>query len=395
MQCNRSMETHVRFVRHSKEDTPRSHAKDAIVQMILSRGYRAGDKLPAYRALAGHLEVAPCTLVRALHELAEEGTLQLMHGKGVFVKRMPAGNGRLTTVGLVSAVSQRQLLRIGYLNQILSGAMTQCGNHQIDMQIVAFRRLDQLDRQTVVPVVSPRDLAMRADGLLLVEIFNDRYIAECAREAIPLVLVDGQTQVAPVSCVAVDNSHAVNLVMDHLYELGHRRIAYIDRRSRDELARGSEPAWVDTSDSRERREAYQAALQRLGLRYEWVYPPVEDTVLQHVSQVTGALRQDEQMPSAILCYDSPIACMLHQLLLDSGLRLPRDLSIAAAVGTKGGNVAGNQIITCIEVDFEEIGGRAITALLRQTKRQSKAAPQVERVSGELCVGTTTAKPRGR
>jgi DNA-binding LacI/PurR family transcriptional regulator len=75
------------------------------------------------------------------------------------------------------------------------------------------------------------------------------------------------------------------------------------------------------------------------------------------------------------------------------LRVSRGLSIAAAVGPRGGNATDNQLIPCVRVDFEKTGERAITALLRQTKSQSKAAPQIERVSGELCVGTTTAKPR--
>jgi GntR family transcriptional regulator, arabinose operon transcriptional repressor len=395
------MESSVKFVRHSSEDTPRGHAKEAVVQMLLSRGYKAGDQLPSYRNLAEHFGIALCTLVRAMHEMIEEGTLQAMRGKGVFVRKLPYGGGKLTTVGLVYPASQMNLLRSSYLVQILTGTMDLCGQNEIDLQIVAFRKIGQM----VHSPVSPRDLAMRVDGLILLGVVNDRYLAECARETIPLVLVDSQTQVAPIPCIAVDNERATNLVMDYLYGLGHQRIAYVDARCLDDLAVGHEPFLVDSADTHERREAYQAAAKRLGLDYVRIYPaakwtkPKEATPYMGV-QATGvavlaALLKDNQPPTALLCYDDAVASHLYQALLGSRLRVPKDLSIAAAAAAPGSNLVESRLITGAVMDFEEMGRRAITALQRQTRRQPNVLPHVERIGGKLCVGTTTARPSHR
>lgn len=386
----------MRFIRNSNEDTTRGHVKEAITRLILSRGYKVGDKLPSCRQLAAHFDIAMQTLVNALHELAEEGILQLLHGKGMFVKRVPHGSGKLSTIGLAYPASVVNLLSGDYLTQILKGTMTLCRYYQIDLQILAFR---QGAEPAAVPT-SPRDLAMRVDGLILLEVVNDAYITECAREAMPLVLVDAQTEAAPVSCIAVDNTRAVDLVMDHLYGLGHRRIAYADFRSPDDMPRPDEPLRLDTADTRQRREAYLAAIGRLGLDYERVYPAVEWARPAQAAPATGtgvgaALRKDERPPTAIVCYDQVIARFLCQSLLESGPRVPRDLSIAAAVAAKGGSLAGNQVITCTAVDFEEMGKRAVEVLRRQAKRGWGASPQVERIGGTLFPGTTTARARRR
>lgn len=376
-------------MRHSSESTPRGHARSAVAKMILSHGYRIGDKLPPYRDLARQLGISARTLVRALHELAEEGTLQPLHGKGVFVRRMPAGGGILSTVGLVSPASQLNLLSHNYLRQILFGVVNQCGVHHIDLQIMAFR---QFGRQDSTPV-PPRELAPRVDGMILLGVLNDRYVAEFSQELIPLVLVDGQTQAAPVSCIAVDNAQAVNLIVDHLYGLGHRRIAYADAKSSDDLAISGEPGWLDTPDSRERRQAYLGSLRRLDLSYEQIYPVVDGDRQRQAAAVMASLKRERQLPTAIICYDDELASYLHGSLRESALRVPRDISVAAAVASEGGNLVSNQVITCAVADFQKMGEQAITSLLRQTTRQSAAWPKPERVGSRLYVGTTTGKPR--
>ena len=93
---------------------------------------------------------------------------------------------------------------------------------------------------------------MRVDGVILLGIVNDDYIAKFAAEEIPLVLVDGLSAVPGARCISVDNAGAVNQVMDYLYGLGHRRIAYLDTLSYDVL-RPAAARWVDSVGTRERR----------------------------------------------------------------------------------------------------------------------------------------------
>lgn len=377
----------MRFVRHPSENTTGGRVKDVVERMILSRGYRIGDKLPTYRYLAQDLGIGVRTIVRVMHELDAQGMVQVLHGKGVFIRRLPAGSGQLIEVGLVYPGSHRHLLQMSYLRQILGGMMQVCQHRHMDLQIISLHAAGG--------PVPPRDLASRVDGMILLEVINERYIAEFVREPIPLVLVDMQSQDASVPSICVDNAPAVEQVMDHLYGLGHRRIAYIDVHSTDELARGSEPVWHETADIRERREAYEASLRRLGLDYRRIYQLVEYKVPDLTTSLISDLSGKSDAPTAILCYDDTLGGDLCRLLPAAGVRIPRDLSVAAAVGSESGHVVAGHVVTTVIPDFDLMGSMAMEALRRQTARQSSSKPPLERVKCVLEVGTSTARPRRR
>jgi DNA-binding LacI/PurR family transcriptional regulator len=378
----------VRFIRHPSEDTPRGHTKDAIERMIVARGYKVGEKLPTYRDMAAHFGIAVRTVERVMRQLADEGTVQLLHGKGAFVRKVPAGSGQLGEIGLVYPASRIHLMATEYLNQILTGAIAACDHYQVDLQIVSLRT----GGQTSAPLPA-RDIALRVDGVILLGVLNEPYIAQFAQESIPLVLIDAQSP-SPIHSISVDNPAAVEQAMDHLYGLGHRRIGYVDARSKDDLATPGEPQWVESPDTRERREAYLASLGRLGLDYERIYLCADDGQ-EGIEEVVAGIRRDNRRPTALLAYDDGIGRGLCRLLPRAGLRVPADISIAGAVGTNGGAVAGDLVLTCGLADFRDMGMQAVESLRRQATGRRARKHDLERVRCALQAGGTTAKVRGR
>lgn len=376
----------MRFIRHPTEDTPRGHTKDAIERMILSRGYKIGQKLPTYRELAAHFGIAVRTIERVMRHLADEGTVQLLHGKGAFIRKLPSGSGKLGEIGLVYPASRMHLLQTNYLNQILVGVIAASDIEQIDVQIVALRATSK----DTVPVPA-RDIVLRVDGIILLGVVNEQYIAEFTREAVPLVLADGQTA-EPIHCISVDNTQAVDLAMDHLHSLGHRRIAYVDAQSKDDLASPDQPTWIDSFDTHERREAYLAALSRLGLDYRRSFPSIDDDPTRLETAVAG-LRRDRDRPSAILTYDDSTAVHLARALSRLGLRVPDDISVAAAVGSAGSPGVEGHLLTCSIAAFQDMGWKAVEALRRQATGRRAAKHRLERIACALQVGTSTAAPQ--
>lgn len=378
----------MRFVRNPSEDTPRGHAKDAIERMILTRGYKVGDKLPTYRDLAQHYGIAVRTVERVMRHLADEGTVQLLHGKGAFIRKLPCSNGKLGEIGLLYPASRVHLVLTDYLNQILAGAIAACDYEHIDLQIVSLRTAAEVS--TPVP---PRDISLRVDGVILLGILSESYIAEFVQESIPLVLVDGQSN-SPIHSISADNALAVNEVMDYLYSLGHRQIAYVDSRSSDELTGPGPARWIDSYDTRERRDAYHAAAERLGLEYQRVFS-VKNNDLGGLVPLTAWLREDPQHPTAVLAYDDGTARTVYQLLQAAGMRIPRDISVAAAAGTRSSAIIDNVPIACSIIDFQTMGVRAIASLGQQAIGQKNVTSGVERVGCTLQKGATAAQPAER
>ena len=209
-------------------------------------------------------------------------------------------------------------------------------------------------------------------------------------------MVDAQTDAAPVYCLAVDNSQAVNLVMDHLYGLGHRRIAYLDARTQDALTTPGKPGgrWVDSSDTRERREAYLAAMQRLGLaQHQHVYAAMETDSLLPMEQAVREWRRQRQPPTAIVAYDVRQAVMLCEQFQQADIQVPRDVTIAGAAGVKGEGGTRTGLVTHAQVAFRDMGWRAVQALVDQASGKLAPGHCVQRIGSELVPGTTAGKPR--
>ncbi|WP_340509194.1 GntR family transcriptional regulator [Bifidobacterium longum] len=64
--------------------------KTQIYSAVLSGELKAGEALPSLRKLAKELRISVLTVTRAYNELADEGVVQNIQGKGTFV--MDKGN---------------------------------------------------------------------------------------------------------------------------------------------------------------------------------------------------------------------------------------------------------------------------------------------------------------
>lgn len=64
--------------------------KTQIHSAVLSGELKAGEALPSLRKLAKELRISVLTVIRAYNELADEGVVQNIQGKGTFV--MDKGN---------------------------------------------------------------------------------------------------------------------------------------------------------------------------------------------------------------------------------------------------------------------------------------------------------------
>ena len=95
-----------------------------------------------------------------------------------------------------------------------------------------------------------------ADGILICPALGGQgSAAEVANFAGRLPIVAFARRAPGLDYVGVDNAHGAQLAVEHLYHIGHRRIAFV----------GGDP---NASTGKERIEGYQLALARLGLQFD-------------------------------------------------------------------------------------------------------------------------------
>jgi len=242
-------------------------------------------------------------------------------------------------------------------------------------------------------------LDRRSDGI----VFASPHIGESqavfetlVRHDIPTVVCYRRDVPDCVAWVDPDNLSIVEQQLDHLMEMGHRRIGY--------LTDGVERLF----DTVERQRYFEAGVRQRKLA-ECADLVFEANFFQlSESQVQSIL---ESGVTALACHNDLLAIQLIQQLASRGVRVPEDMSV---IGVDGQDAEAHGL-TSVEFSFFDVGYRAVEALVARIqgapetkwravvpaklkKRQSVknlAGPSREsRARGQAVNGTSSTGPFG-
>jgi DNA-binding LacI/PurR family transcriptional regulator len=375
----------MRFTTVLQDGTPRDQTAAAIRRLILSRGLRPGDALPIYRELAQQFRVSRATVERAMDALAESGLVRRMHGKGTFVaKRISRQSVDLTRLTIV-VTSRANLFIYPYLREIMTGLVTACERADLDLSILSLRDSGAVTRPAA-------ELAGQTDAVLFLGDINEAYIEKYASLQVPIVVVDHRMNHAPFDCLVCDNQGATRQVVEHLISLGHRQIVF----------GGS--SWAPTSldlqrqvglssDVPERRDAYLETMTLHGLSSHARVVETAEAFTEMLRARSGKnSRQQADLPTAVVARSSMAAPHYCQKLLEIGLRVPQDISVAGAVGARDDATWNGQVITCSCARFREMGAAAVRQIQQRCAGPQPTAPNIIRIGSDLQLGATTAPP---
>jgi LacI family transcriptional regulator len=168
------------------------------------------------RALAGYDDVAESTRQRVLEAAAELGYVP-----DVTARRLQ--KGRTDTIGLVIPTSGPRFSD-PYFSELLAGIGNEAGRHKYDLLV-----------STCAPDTPEEDEAYRrkvegrlVDGLLVVRTrINDRRIQYLVRTGFPFVAFGRSDLDLDFPYLDEDGFRGLELVTQHLIDLGHKRIACI------------------------------------------------------------------------------------------------------------------------------------------------------------------------
>ncbi len=215
-------------------------------------------------------------------------------------------------------------------------------------------------------------LELRTEGLVLAgPRLPDEKIVEASR-AVPVTLVSRAVKAENVDSVSSDDRAGAGLAIDHLIELGHRRIAHIDA--------------GDGAGAPERRDGYLAAMRRHGCE------PESRVVSGDYTEAGGAegverLLADGDPPTAIFAANDLSAIGALDALERAGLVVPEDVSLVGYDNTSLARLRHIRLTT-IEQPRHEIG-RAAARLLIERIDEGRSQPERIVLSPSLVVGATT------
>jgi DNA-binding LacI/PurR family transcriptional regulator len=197
---------------------------------------------------------------------------------------------------------------------------------------------------------------------------------------IPVVAVAGHKPLPGVTRIVLDHRRAAELALRHLYQLGHRQIAFM---------RGQ----PFSSDSDDRWKSLMAVARELGLTVD---PALVAQLEQNLSSpelgypVAQLLLDAKRAFTAVVAYNDISAIGAIRSFRDHGLRVPEDVSVigfddiqAAAYHTPA--------LTTIRQPLNSMGNMAARILLERI-RGSREYPGCVPIVPELIIRESTMPP---
>jgi LacI family transcriptional regulator, galactose operon repressor len=200
---------------------------------------------------------------------------------------------------------------------------------------------------------------------------------------VPVVAVAGHKKIQGVTNVVLDHRRAAELVIRHLHQLGHRRIAFM---------RGQ----PFSSDSDDRWRSIVVVARDLGLE---VSPELTIQLERDLTSpelgypVVQQLLQHRKKFTALVSFNDIAAIGAIRALRDANLRVPEDVSV---VGFDDIHVAAYNTprLTTVRQPLHDMGETAARILLQRIQG-FKDYPQDFAVAPELIIRETTAAPNHR
>ncbi len=184
------------------------------------------------------------------------------------------------------------------------------------------------------------------------------------------------------SSVMFDDMLGAKLVIEHLVNLGHRKIAFLSP---------SLPEW----SINQRLVAYNDALKSFDITYRKHFKLENSgsgTEIWNEIDRSVFEKPDKNPPTAIFAYDDIIALHALKAADSRGLKVPRDISIAGFDNISFSGIAGVPLTT-VSVNSERLGETAMDLLMRILKSEVKTH-EVHHImlKPELIVRKSTSSP---
>lgn len=197
---------------------------------------------------------------------------------------------------------------------------------------------------------------------------------------LPVVAVAGHRKIEGVTNITLDHQRAAELSLRHLYQLGHRQIAFM---------RGQ----PFSSDSDDRWKSLMAVAKELNVE---VHPDLVIQLQQNISSpelgypVGQQLMAQKRPFTALVSYNDIAAIGAIRAFRDHGLSVPEDISVVGFDDIQGA-AFHNPTLTTIRQPLRSMGNTAARALLQRIQGR-KDYPEQIAIVPELIIRESTLPP---
>ena len=311
--------------------------------MIRNGSFPPGSKLPRGTELAKSLGVSHITLRAALEELAREGIVSLVQGKGTFV----TGDGTVQALGKVLIIKDSFNSLRGVCNYILPGFEKRCCELRILTETVSWDFIANTSVSSFRRILKQNGFT----GVLLPGggfKENDEFGVFLAGCGVPVLVAHGthlDSKRTDFPVMRTDYRAAWDEGVKFLRSCGRKRIAYLAN-SLFKIKYYTEGEFL------EHLAAFGADAEKglLGAAF-----PFDGSFEQAVEQLL------KEKPDAFFCGSDFFAMQVCEFLTARGIRIPEDIAVLGFGGYPGGNFCTPALST-VDFQYNAIGEKAAELL---------------------------------
>lgn len=263
------------------------------------------------------------------------------------------------TIGIILPASAKEVYENSFYLEAIQGISHYCNGRQYMTTIVTGQ-----DEAEILDAVRSMSRSGKVDGfIILYSKKEDPVIDYLFNEGLLYILIGKATQYTNQT-IYIDNDNllAGREAAEYLYQLGHRRIAYL----------GSDSSLMFSAD---RKAGYQLALasHQLPVRPEYCVE-VKNVSENNEETIRGLLMQKDR-PTAILVSDDILAVSLERVCLENHLAIPEDLSIISFNNSLFARLTSPQL-TSIDIGAGQLGSEAASQIINHIENPNLLATKI-------------------
>ena len=334
------------------------------------------DQLGVSRQLVTHALNGVGTISEQKRREVLEAAEKMGYRRNELARAVATGKSRILGILTNSGINEA-------MARTIAGALEEAADHGYSTKLMFLPFHAQ---QAQAQQILQRCSTWRLDGVLVVGL-SDGHVEllrdEMAQGGRPVAFANNLPPQNSIGAYT-DDASAFRLAIQHLYDLGHRRIAHLGARPTSRLAVS-------------RLEICLKVLREFGL-------PVDDhsatltswNEIESIEQGVHRLLDAPQTPTALLCAGDNLAMVAMRVARLRGLSVPEQLSVVG-FGDHGDSPFTDPALTTISQPHEEVARHAVRQLLAYVEQEPTAEmplpqPHCLRDGCQLIVRASTAPP---
>ncbi|WP_316861706.1 LacI family DNA-binding transcriptional regulator [uncultured Cohaesibacter sp.] len=276
-------------------------------------------------------------------------------------------NGRTHIIGVIAQ------LPTSFTNEMVMGIGTSVRSAGYEMLVYFLSDTDMQPPSSVVNL-----LQQFADGIIVLLPYEADYLEKLRQASLPVVTVESLHDEPTFPAIITDGYQGGRQAMEHLIELGHRRIGFIT-------------GDLKLISARSRLKAYKDMIEQYGLDADPALICEGDYMQVGGYDAAKSLLAIKERPTAIFASNDISALGALSAIREAGLSVPEDMSL---VGFDDISLSEQMhpALTTIHQPLQQMGRSAVNLLMAMIAGLEVPFHQIT-LPTELVVRQSTAKPK--